>query len=76
MNVMEPVYNMVKHGIHSDKTLGITLFIGNFQNVCGNLTFKHFSLHISRVHFFHLSCSFLISNSNCSEGQMRAYKVG
>jgi len=28
MNLMGPVYNMVKHGIHSDRTLGISLFLG------------------------------------------------
>jgi len=28
MNVMGPLYNAVKRGIHSDTTLGISLFIG------------------------------------------------
>jgi len=28
MNVMGPLYNAIKRGIHSDRTLGISLFIG------------------------------------------------
>ena len=45
MNVMGPVYNMVKHGINSDKTLGISLFIGKCVMRCSAFVHQHCTWH-------------------------------